>query len=185
MVLDLLGKETDLLEMANVVGRANWNPYQRLMRLALIGAPLIPEGKSNEKTASAAEEQDETGIERLIEERFDPLTDQIPTADEIRTARKNGQILIWREKGRVAALLFFETTGFTSTIRYWAVGQEFESRGFGSSLLRTYLRIHATVKRFVLWVNEKNENAIQKYQRFGYQPDGLKDQILIKDFARA
>jgi GNAT superfamily N-acetyltransferase len=183
LILDLLGK--DLLELTRVLERAHWGPYQRLMRLARGGQPHDSDGKPGEANVITAEERDLAGIQRLIEERFDPLADQIPGINEIRTAREAGQILVLREDGEVAALLFFETIGFTSTIRYWVVGSAFESRGFGSQLLRAYLKIHASVKRFLLWVNEKNDNAIQKYRHFGYQPDGLKDQVLLKDFAHA
>ena len=53
------------------------------------------------------------------------------------------------------------------------------SLGLGSTLLRHYLKLHPAVRRFVLWVDEANQNARDKYSRFGYSPDGLFDHILL------
>ena len=183
--MDLLGKESDLAELSEVFEQSGWKSYERLMRLGRGSGEIAISGPREERNVTQAQEADETEILHLIEERFDLFSDQLPTLEEIRQSRENGQILAIREQNQIAALLLFETAGFTSTIRYWAVGRDFECRGFGSALLRSYFRIHGSVKRFLLWVNERNENAVQKYLHYGYEPDGLKDQILIRNFALA
>ena len=89
------------------------------------------------------------------------------------------QILVIRQESVAVALLFFETQGVSSTLRFWAVSPRARSSGLGSTLLRRYLEMHPGVRRFVLWVDEANRNARDKYSRFGYSPDGLFDHILL------
>jgi ribosomal protein S18 acetylase RimI-like enzyme len=115
----------------------------------------------------------------LLEELFDPLVYQVPVLYELAAAARARQILVVRRDSRVIALLFFETQGVTSTLRFWAVSPQARSTGLGSALLRRYLQLHPAVRRFVLWVDEANQNARDKYARFGYSPDGLMDHILI------
>ena len=41
------------------------------------------------------------------------------------------------------------------------------------------------VKRFILWVVATNENAVKKYQHYGYAADGLIDHVLANKMIRA
>ena len=88
---------------------------------------------------------------------------------------------IIKQNGEIAALLFFETQGLTSSIRYWLVSEQFHSRGLGSTLILHYFSTQPAVRRFILWVTSTNENAIQKYQHYGYAPDGLVDHVLVSE----
>jgi ribosomal protein S18 acetylase RimI-like enzyme len=103
----------------------------------------------------------------------------VPALYELEAASKAHQILVIRQNSQVMALLFFETQGVSSTLRFWAVSPGGRSLGLGSTLLRHYLKLHPAVRRFVLWVDEANQNARDKYSRFGYSPDGLFDHILL------
>jgi ribosomal protein S18 acetylase RimI-like enzyme len=76
-------------------------------------------------------------------------------------------------------LLFFETQGLASSVRFWAVSEKFRDRRVGSALMQHYFQIHGSVRRFTLWVNASNENAITKYRHYGYAPDGLMDHVLV------
>ena len=89
------------------------------------------------------------------------------------------QIFAIRCDSALAALLFFETQGFTSTVRYWVVANQFQSVGFGSALIRHYFAAQSAVRRFILWVTVDNENAVKKYRHYGYNPDGLVDNVLV------
>jgi GNAT superfamily N-acetyltransferase len=88
-------------------------------------------------------------------------------------------VLTIKADGSLAAILFLETQGFTSTVRYWVVADKFQSRGFGSALIRHYFAAQSAVRRFILWVTVDNENAVQKYRHYGYAPDGLIDHVLL------
>jgi ribosomal protein S18 acetylase RimI-like enzyme len=83
-----------------------------------------------------------------------------------------------KRDGVLAGLLFFETHGLASTVRFWVVAEEFRALHVGSALMSNYFRSQDTVRRFTLWVNACNTNAIQKYRHYGYEPDGLVDHVL-------
>jgi len=58
------------------------------------------------------------------------------------------------------------------------VAEQFRAFGLGSVLMRHYFSGQQAVRRFMLWVTAANENALQKYQHYGYAPDGLVDYVL-------
>jgi hypothetical protein len=120
----------------------------------------------------------------LIEGLFDPVGEQIPALYEIEEAVANHQVFAVKREGVLAGILFFEAQGFTSAVRFWAVAEKFHAAGVGSALMRHYLRAQSGVRRFTLWVNAANQNAIQKYGHYGYAPDGLVDYVLANEMIR-
>ena len=98
---------------------------------------------------------------------------------EIEAAIAARQILAIKCEGVLAALLFFESQGFTSTIRYWVAAERFRAQRFGSLLMRHYFAAQSAVRRFILWVTADNDNAVLKYRHYGYVPDGLIDHVLV------
>jgi GNAT superfamily N-acetyltransferase len=121
----------------------------------------------------------------LLECSFDRYADQLPMLYEIEVAIEAQQILAVKCGGALAALLFFESQGFTSTIRFWVVAERFRSHRFGSVLIRHYFAAQSAVRRFILWVTADNDNAVMKYRHYGYAPDGLVDHVLVNEMTRA
>ena len=105
-----------------------------------------------------AEQSDSEAVVSLLERAFDPLADQLPFLREIEAAIAAQQVLAVKMEGKLAAILFFETQGVASVVRYWAVDGRFRAKGAGSALMRRYLELHAAVKRFTLWVVANNQN---------------------------
>jgi hypothetical protein len=181
LAIDIVGPEASLTELLSMAEQGGFRPYSRLVRLARIASavrsPSVPQTGSIDLAAKA----DGPEVLRLIEASFDRFADQLPTLYEIEAAIAARQILIIKQNDEIAALLFFETQGLTSTIRYWLVVAQFHSRGFGSTLIRHYFLNQPAVRRFILWVTATNQNAIQKYQHYSYAPDGLVDHVLACD----
>jgi ribosomal protein S18 acetylase RimI-like enzyme len=132
-----------------------------------------------------AERSDLNAIGDLLDGSFDKYADQLPTVSELEDAISERQIALVKCDRVIAALLFFETQGFTSTIRYWVVAEQFRSRRFGSALMRHYFAAQSSVRRFVLWVVGTNSDAVRKYRHFGYAPDGLVDHVLANGMVPA
>jgi ribosomal protein S18 acetylase RimI-like enzyme len=103
---------------------------------------------------------------------------------EIEEAVEAGQIRVAHYDGALAGLLFFETQGFTSTLRYWLIAPEFRSQRFGSGLMHRYFADHPAVRRFLLWVIAANADAIGKYEHYGFAPEGLVDHVLANERIR-
>ena len=120
----------------------------------------------------------------LLEAAFDRYADQLPMPYEIEAAIEARQILVVRREGAIGALLFFETQGLTSTVRYWVVAEAFRAHKLGSVLIRHYFAAQSAARRFILWVTADNENAVSKYRHYGYSPDGLIDHVLVNEMIR-
>lgn len=184
VVVDLVGKNGLIDGLLNTVESGGFKRYSRLVRLARPAKeePEIPAGGS---VVSWAVKADVPAILRLLEQDFDRYADQLPTSYELEAAIEAQQILVIQGQDELAALLFFETQGVTSTVRYWVVAEKYRANRYGSALIRHYFSSQKAVRRFVLWVTADNENAVGKYHHYGYSSDGLVDHVLINDMIRA
>jgi len=185
VVVDLLGYEAPLSELTNAFETAGLRRYARLQRMARSGRDKVPENSKEDAPVVSAEADDAQAVLDLLETSFDRFADQLPLKRELEAAIKARQMLVVKREGQLAALLFFETQGFSSTLRYWAVAERFRSKRLGGAVMRHYFAIHAAVQRFLLWVVASNENAVQKYGHYGYRPDGLLDQVLVNRLVAA
>jgi ribosomal protein S18 acetylase RimI-like enzyme len=177
LVVDLVGKGDSQAELTGIYSRVGFRLHGRLLRLAF--APKEPPVLPVATGVEFASGPDAPEIVELLERHFDKYAEQIPLAHEIEAAVSMRQVLVVKWEEALAGLLFFETQGVTSTLRFWAVAEKFRELKVGSKLMRHYLASQSGVKRFVLWVADQNLGAIQKYQHYGYAPDGLVDEILV------
>ncbi|MEK7781005.1 MAG: GNAT family N-acetyltransferase, partial [Verrucomicrobiota bacterium] len=182
VVLDIVGKEAGLADFLTKWEQSGFRPYTKLFRLARIAAPVAA---GTEEGVEFAQTGDTTQILSLLEEQFDPYGEQIPLLYELEAAIAQQQILVARRDEVVAGLLFFETQGVSSTLRFWTVDAKFRALKLGSALMRRYFTTQNAVKRYVLWVAADNANAIQKYEHYGYKPDGLVDYVLVNQLIRS
>jgi len=181
VVTDLVGTQSVLEELAIVFRDIGFRPYAKLQRL-FRGNFVPADSRDHDPRVVYAEPADAVVILRILEESFNHYAEQLPTLYELENAIQQRQITVFKSEGNVAGLLFSETHGVASTLRFWAVDQKFRSLRVGSALMLNYLSTNAqAVKRFTLWVNAENKNAIQKYQHYGYAADGYVDQVLANE----
>jgi len=176
LVLDLVGKNETAGDVRQVWQDCAFQPYGRLQRMMRIGSGDKP--NPTDPRIELAMEFDAGSIMALLEREFDIYGEQVPNKDEIAEAVRSRQILAARQGGELAGILYFESQGVTSTLRFWAVAEKFRSLKFGSALMRSYLASQSAVKRFLLWVACNNRDAISKYGYYGYKPDGMIDEIM-------
>ena len=196
-MVDLVGSQACLSGLLSLWKTAGFEQYQTLYRmarperstqaaltadLAAGGAEALGPPSPFAVTGSHlgyAQEGDTTAILELLCGSFDHRAEQLPMGYEIEAATRNRQNLLARRDGALAGMLFFETQGFTSTVRYWLVAERFRSAGVGSALMNHYFATQTGVRRFVLWVIAENHNSIEKYKHYGFMPDGLLDFVLV------
>ncbi len=183
VVLDVVGKDGVIVESLSKWEQVGFRRYTKLFRMARMATPAPT--LHDEGDIGYAEFADTPQILLLLEEEFDRFGEQIPLCYELESAVAQKQILIARRAGKVAGLLFFETQGVSSTLRFWTVDDKFRSLRLGSALMRHYFSSQNAVKRFVLWVAADNANAVQKYEHYGYKPDGLVDYVLANQHIRS
>jgi len=178
MVAEVVGAESALTGILAGLEAAGFHRYRQLQRMARPGQSSLPPVVGAEMPVTLAERADAPTILNLLLGAFDRYAEQLPTASEVESAVAAGQIFVVKLDGALAGLLFFETQGMTSTLRYWLVTEGFRDRHVGAALMRRYLASQSAVRRFLLWVIASNDNAVQKYMRFGFAPDGLVDHVL-------
>lgn len=184
VVVDIVGKEAGLSGAIRLWEANGLRCYTKLFRMARMTASLAGVPAVNGQIGFAATAEVAV-ILQLLEQEFDCYGEQIPLAYELESAIAQRQILVARRAGELAGLLFFETQGVSSTLRFWTVAEKFRTYGFGSALMRQYFFTQTGVKRFGLWVAADNANAVQKYEHYGYKADGLVDYVLVNQLIRS
>ena len=184
LAVDLIGSEASVGDLATELASVGFRPYARLIRLARASQPNALQSTPAGTVVALAQKSDHQAVMNLLEASFDRYADQLPLPYEIEAAIEAQQILAVKYEGTLAALLHFETQGFTSTVRYWVAAERFRSHRFGSALIRYYFAAQSAVRRFILWVTADNEDAVMKYGHYGYHPDGLVDHVLVNEMIR-
>lgn len=178
VVADVVGNEKVISGIIGALEEAGFRRYSHLQRMARVNGLRAEAGPAGAGRIELAGAEDCRAVVELLDGSFDRFADQLPVVYEIEAALARRQILAVKTGGTLAAILFFETQGVSSTLRYWAVAEPFRNKRYGSALIRHYFEMHPAVRRFILWVVAKNHNAVEKYEHYGYKPDGLIDHVL-------
>ena len=184
MVMDLIEREAAPDSSLPIMESIGFRRYTRLHRLVRPGSPASQPHSSGGLQPVYAGNEDIQAVSDMLNVSFDHYAEQLPATFEIATAINNRQILMIKHARTLAGLLFFETQGVTSTIRYWVVAEKFRTLRYGSALMRAYFAAHAAIQRFNLWVIADNQPAILRYRHYGYAPDKLVDHILVNKMIR-
>lgn len=180
-VVDIVGRAGSTQGMKQMFANAGFRPHLRLVRLSRMGPYNFPSSESAESLCRRAEPTDVPRLQQLLTDYFDPFADRLPGVMEITSSIEAGNIRIACENGNLAGFVWYEDSGATCHVRYWGVSGEFQKRGFGGLLMREYFRLTRDCHRHLLWVREDNAQACSCYAHYGYQPDGLEDQIMVRD----
>ncbi|MEG2184752.1 MAG: GNAT family N-acetyltransferase [Cloacibacillus sp.] len=174
LVADVVSRSSE----SDIFQATDFRKYSMLSRLAMRNvevAELYPQ------QAAYISNKQINDIEHLLKDEFDVFVDQIPQRPDIEGAVKRNEILGALEMGSLAGFLWYETVGRTSVIRYWCVAPAYRDKKVGAKLLRSYLSQCASSQRHLLWVKATNENAIKRYNHYGYRPDGTFDLVYIRE----
>lgn len=177
LVLDLISREQDSQQWREAF--SDFTDYAIFQRMCKLPAQNGKTG-SMEQDVIVASLGDAQAIYEMTVTQFDRLSEHLPSIEEIRDAIKKQNILVIKKQNVLAAFLFFENVGLTSTLRYWFVDRAFRGQHLGAKLMQSYFACSQETKRYILWVNRSNTQTIMKYQYYGYQPDGTVDTILLK-----
>ncbi len=182
LTADLVGSPANVAIAAGIYGENGFSEYRSLIRMVRIVDPRLPPEPLDPEVAFAAP-TDTPAIGSFLEGLLDRFSDQIPEPEEIRAAAERRNILIVRRGQALAGLLFFETKGLTSTLRYWYVSQCSRGQGIGARLIRAYFGLCRSAQRLLLWVASDNSDSIAKYEHYGFRREGLIDRIMIRQGA--
>lgn len=177
-VCDLVGRPDEVEELTACFEKAGFRKYKTLQRLVRMADSVA--SYSHDSNVEYACVTDVPKVLNSLVTSFDRYAEQIPSHEELVLATEQKRILIIRDGAELAGFLFFEQQGQTAVVRYWFVSSESRDAGIGSKLMKTFFNRCSNARRSLLWVISTNENAIAKYDHYGYKPDFLNDQVMIK-----
>lgn len=128
-----------------------------------------------------ATKEDIPVLDELLHEHFDKYAEQLPTIEELNEFVELKHVIVKRTDDKIAGFIFYDQSPSTLYLRYWLVNTEFRNQRVGSELFHEYNRRGAACKRHMLWVVEDNENAIKRYEHYGYKNEAMKDYVLTKN----
>jgi ribosomal protein S18 acetylase RimI-like enzyme len=154
--------------------------YQSLYRMTHAGVLATPEREAFTEGVEFACKKDVSLVEDTFRTQFDPLSEQLPSRKEIEDYVEHKQLLIIKDDHKLCSFLIFEITGVSWYLRYWYTSPDYRNQGVGSRLLKTSLAYGIGTKRQMLWVISSNENAIKRYEHYGFKRELINDYVMIK-----
>lgn len=174
-VMDIVERgESKVLESLKEMGA--WHKAT-LIRMNRIGelTPLV--GELDESVVFAQSEDIER-IDELLHANFDEKLEQLPLVSELKQMIVDKRILKYVIDGKIAGILLFELNASTLYLRYWLTLSDYRDKGVGSALLKRFFYEGCETKRQILWVMQDNENAIKRYEHYGFKQENMFDYIL-------
>ena len=154
--------------------------YQSLYRMTHVGVLATSEWKAFEEGVEFGCKKDVTLVEAAFKMQFDPLSEQLPSTKEIEDYIERKQLLVVKDGDKLCGFLIFEITGVSWYLRYWYTSLDYRNQGVGSRLLKASLAYGIETKRQMFWVIANNENAIKRYQHYGFRRELINDYVMIK-----
>lgn len=178
-VIDIVSKNEEK-ETINALIAIGFMPYKRLIRMSHIG--FLANQWELSEDISYAHEEDILPVYDALQKGFDHLSEQLPTLQDIKEFVDRNQILVAKDHGRLCGFLIFEIAGKTTWyLRYWYIDPEYRNIGIGAKLIKSSLVIGKDTKRQQLWVTSDNENAIKRYEHYGFSKEKIYNYVFLKN----
>jgi ribosomal protein S18 acetylase RimI-like enzyme len=177
LVFDILGKEPGMQNLKSAFENSGYFEYTSLQRMSKSAHTENMTGIL--KNVNSAKENQVSDIYNLLNKFFDPFAEQLPLLEEIHQWVKNQNIQIIEENNEIIGFVIYDLIGLTSYLRYWFVHPDHRNNNIGSALLRTYFNQSNKCDRQLFWVIQSNENAIKRYQHYGYKKENLIDYVML------
>lgn len=178
VVVDVVtkGDETSIL-LAYI--HHGFEKYKHLFRMSHAG--LMPvDVENNDHTVIHATKDDVEALTIALYMNFDPLAEQLPSKQELFDLIDQNEILLIKDNENICGFIIFEIVGVTWYLRYWYTSPDYRNIGIGARLIKASLERGRDTKRQILWVMAHNENAIKRYEHYGFKRELMNDYILIK-----
>lgn len=176
-VFDIVGRDEmclPLVEKLKAMRGHNDATLVRMNRVGELDASLTKQGEH----IRYADLMDLKTINELLHTHFDEQLEQLPLEEELEKMIEQRHVLVCDRGDKVAGMLLFDLSASTLYLRYWLVLPEYRNMGVGSELLHYFLWEGRKTKRQILWVNQVNENAIIRYEHYGFKKENMYDYII-------
>jgi GNAT superfamily N-acetyltransferase len=139
--------------------------------------PYLGEYATDVECATAG---DVGAIKCLLDTYFVAEEEQIPSAEEIGKWIEKQTIYVVRGNAGdpILGFVILDLSPATLYLRYWFVHPSVRGKGVGGRLLKSMFAAGCDTKRQYFWVKTDNDNAINRYQHYGFQFEPLKDVVM-------
>lgn len=179
-VIDLVCKDGGEREKMTLTA-IGFEPYKNLFRMSHLGLLAKAAEWAVSPDVTLGQQEDALLVYDTLQKGFDPLCEQLPSMQEVKDYILRKQLLVVKEAGLLCGFLVSEIAGKTSWyLRYWYTSPSYRDKGIGSKLLKAALSNSKDSKRQQLWVISDNENAIRRYEYYGFKREAISDYVMIK-----
>lgn len=178
LVVDVVLRGGDQIAIEVFKG-LGFEPYRSLYRMSHVGQ-MVQHDWMKDPSVVQGTKVDAAFVHQVLLTDFDPLAEQIPSLKEIEDFAERGELSVIKDGENLCGFLIAEITGVTWYLRYWYTSPDYRNLGIGAKLLRTSLINGIACKRQIFWVLSDNDNAIKRYEHYGFARENMNDYILIK-----
>ena len=176
-VVDLIGPDRIRQPLEDVMSSVG---FSRLTTLQRMGRKTPEDVEEPSPDVECATLKDAEKIKELLDAFFIAEEEQIPSVEEIRKWIEAQSLYVIR--GGVAnpidGFVIFDLSPAMLYLRYWFVHPSARGKGVGGQLLKAMFAAGRNTKRQYFWVKTENDNAIKRYQHYGFQFEPMKDVIM-------
>ena len=178
-VLDLIGPDRIREPMENAFESVG---FDRLTTLQRMGRKTPVDLVERSFDVECATVDDTSAIKCLLDTYFVAEEEQIPSAEEIGKWIEKQTIYVVRSNADnpILGFVIFDLSPAMLYLRYWFVHPSARCDGVGGRLLKAMFAAGRDTKRQYFWVKTDNDNAIKRYQHYGFQFEPMKDVVMAQ-----
>lgn len=175
VVVDVLGPDRVRIPQEEALKVNGFSVQAVLQRM---GRKTPVENVAADAAVVCAVAVDVDNVKALLDEYFNAEQEQLPTANELKRWAERGELKIVRNvTGGVDGFVIYDLSSAQLYLRYWFVHPESRGKGVGGKLMRMMFAAAAQTKRQYFWVKTDNENAIIRYQHYGFGMEPIKNSV--------
>ena len=177
-IVDLIGPDRARQPLENVmsaVGFSRLTTLQRMWRKTPGDVVVLSSGVEHATSDDAGK------IKELLDVYFIAEEEQIPSIEEIGKWIDAQTLFVVRGGAEtpIDGFVIFDLFPSALYLRYWFVHPSARGKGVGGRLMKAMFAAGRNTKRQYFWVKTDNDNAIKRYQHYGFQFEPLKDVVMV------
>lgn len=176
-IVDLIGPDRVRQPLEDVMSSVG---FSRLTTLQRMRRKTPEDVELSSPDVERATLNDAEKIKELLDAYFIAEEEQIPSVEEIRKWIVAQSLYVMRggAANPIDGFVIFDLSPATLYLRYWFVHPSARGKGVGGRLLKAMFAAGRDTKRQYFWVKTDNENAIKRYQHYGFAFEPMKDVVM-------
>ena len=176
-IVDLIGPDRVRQPLEDALSSVG---FSRLTTLQRMGRKTPDDAVDHSLGVEHATLDDAGKIKELLDAYFIAEEEQIPSVDEIGKWIEAQTLYTVRggAANSIDGFVIFDLSPAALYLRYWFVHPSARDKGVGGHLLKAMFAAGRDTKRQYFWVKTDNDNAIKRYQHYGFQFEPMKDVVM-------